>query len=338
MLNFHPQYKKMSIFLPSPLSTDHCGSSKSFKLFFINQTRLTHSPRRKPIILSIKTQSIPKDVCSNAPKISILPILLRKGVIFIVGSLLFFGRYNVKHVLALPDARKPHFHERMVEDNEIQKEKLEKEDLFEKILERNPNDVDTLKILLYRDMKKGNTDEVVKYLNRLIEVEPNEVEWRLLQALSFELMGDLEEAKRLFREILKGRHLFIPALHGLALAMHKNHEGTAVFEMLNKALELAHLENRVTEERNIRILIAQMHVVKGELEDALKLFQDLIDEDHRDFRPYLCQGITYSLLGKKKEADEQLEIYHNLIPEEYPEKGFINKVILSAKAESNKHL
>lgn len=44
--------------------------------------------------------------------------------------------------------------------------------------------------------------------------------------------------------------------------MHKNREGPAVFEMLNKALELARSEKRVTEERNIKILIAQMHVVK----------------------------------------------------------------------------
>lgn len=46
------------------------------------------------------------------------------------------------------------------------------------------------------------------------------------------------------------------------MVMHKNHEGAAVFDMLNKALELATREKRVTEERNIKILIAQMHLVK----------------------------------------------------------------------------
>lgn len=46
------------------------------------------------------------------------------------------------------------------------------------------------------------------------------------------------------------------------MVMHKNNEGPAVFEMLNKARELAFNENKVTEERNIRILTAQMLVVK----------------------------------------------------------------------------
>lgn len=45
------------------------------------------------------------------------------------------------------------------------------------------------------------------------------------------------------------------------MVMHKNHEGP-VFDMLNQALELASREKRVTEERNIKILIAQMHLVK----------------------------------------------------------------------------
>lgn len=46
------------------------------------------------------------------------------------------------------------------------------------------------------------------------------------------------------------------------MVMHKNHEGPAVFEMLNKALEIARQKKKVSEERNIRLLIGQMHVVK----------------------------------------------------------------------------
>lgn len=46
------------------------------------------------------------------------------------------------------------------------------------------------------------------------------------------------------------------------MVMHKNHEGPAVFEMLERALEVARQEKKVNEERNIRILAAQMHLVK----------------------------------------------------------------------------
>lgn len=111
-------------------------------------------------------------------------------------------------------------------------------------------------------------------------------------------------------------------MKGLALAMYKSGESNGAFEMLNKALKLAQRENRVTEEQNIKILIAQMHVVKvlpidqlqiilscakrmyaqlqfvqwilyfviqGDLEAASQHFQNLINANPRDFRPYLCQ-------------------------------------------------
>ncbi|CAH9144282.1 unnamed protein product [Cuscuta epithymum] len=73
------------------------------------------------------------------------------------------------------------------------------------------------------------------------------------------------------------------------MVMHKNLEGPAVFEMLNGALEVACREKRVNEERNIKILIAQMHVTKGELQEALEKLKNLLQENPRDFRPYLRQ-------------------------------------------------
>ena len=50
--------------------------------------------------------------------------------------------------------------------------------------------------------------------------------------------------------------------------MHKRFEGPTVFEMLEKALQLAVSEERAPEERNIKLLIAQMHVVKVTFDDT----------------------------------------------------------------------
>ncbi|KAL0282310.1 UNVERIFIED_CONTAM: protein SLOW GREEN 1, chloroplastic [Sesamum angustifolium] len=122
------------------------------------------------------------------------------------------------------------------------------------------------------------------------------------------------------------------------MVMHKNHEGPAVFEMLERALEVARQQKKVNEERNIRILVAQMHIIKGDFEEALQKFQALIDENPRDFRPYLCQGIVYSLLDKRKEADANFEIYQSLVPEEFPQRGFLDDVVLAAKTESKQKL
>lgn len=51
-------------------------------------------------------------------------------------------------------------------------------------------------------------------------------------------------------------------LQGLAMVMHKSHDDSSVFDMLNEAMEVARQGTRVTEERNIQVLIGQMHIVK----------------------------------------------------------------------------
>ncbi|XP_010925351.1 protein SLOW GREEN 1, chloroplastic [Elaeis guineensis] len=344
-LSLHPKPSRLSIlgFRSETLRThshDPPFLPKPFHFPVKTLTLILKSPDSRSPFLPRPISSVPNASCSRSPHCPhphqriLWRICAEKAAVLLVGSLLFLGRFNGRPALALGDARRSDFSKPLEEKMDAREGKEDEEERYVKILERDPTDVEALKVVLYGKMRKGKTKEAVEYVERLIALEPDEVEWRLLQALSYELMGNLAKAKRLFKEILKERPLLLRALHGLALAMHKNHEGPAVFDMLNKALELARREKRVTEERNIKILIAQMHVVKGDLEGASKQFQDLINENPRDFRPYLCQGIIYSLLDRKKEADEQFEIYQSLIPDEFPQRSFIDDVILAAKTES----
>ena len=48
----------------------------------------------------------------------------------------------------------------------------------------------------------------------------------------------------------------------------------------------------------------------------------------------LWQGIIYSLQDKKKEAAENFEIYRSLVPKEFPQRGFLDDVVLAAKSQS----
>lgn len=99
------------------------------------------------------------------------------------------------------------------EIRDTQKEETEEEELYEKLLKKEPKNVEALKVVLYGKMRRGKTKEAVKYVERLVDLEPEEVEWRLLMALSYEMMGQLSVAKRLFKEILEERPLFLRALH-----------------------------------------------------------------------------------------------------------------------------
>ncbi|KAG2244531.1 hypothetical protein Bca52824_093618 [Brassica carinata] len=262
---------------------------------------------------------------TSPPSKGFLHILARKAAVLLVGSFVLLVFCSSKPALSLPTA------------TASSQSELEDEAMFEKVLESEPENVEAMKAVLYKKMRRGKTEDAVKYVEKLVKLEPREVEWKLLEALCYETMGQLSKSKRLFKDILKDDPLLIRALHGLAMVMHKSHD-SSVFDMLNEAMEVARQGNRVTEERNIQVLIGQMHIVKGEFEEGLKIFQEMVNDNPRDFRPYLCQGIVYSLMDRKEEADQQFEIYWSLVPEEFPQKGFLDDVALAAQAKSRERL
>ncbi|KAG9151614.1 hypothetical protein Leryth_026350 [Lithospermum erythrorhizon] len=275
------------------------------------------SPPQKPISQSsFSSFSVLQKMISQ--------FFLEKIVFYFLGSFILMGSVRARPVIAQTTQESVNI--------------VEEEEMYVKLLDENPLNIEALKMIVNVKMRNGKTGEAVKYVEKLIEMQPDEVEWRLLEALCYEMIGQFSKARTLFKDILNKRPLLLRALHGLAMVMHKNLEGPAVFEMLNSALELAHREKRVSEERNIRILIAQMHTVKGELIEALGKFEILINENPRDFRPYLCQGIIYSLVDKKKEAEERFEIYRSLVPEEFPQRGFLDDVVFAAKTDSRQQL
>lgn len=127
----------------------------------------------------------------------------------LVGSFLFLGVLGAKPVLAQQVSYSESTEQK--ELNHVNED--EDEEMYLKLLEKEPRNVGALKVLVSGNMKRGNPKEAVKYVERLIDVEPREVEWRLLQALCYEMTGELSKAKKLFKEILKTRPLLLRALH-----------------------------------------------------------------------------------------------------------------------------
>lgn len=215
--------------------------------------------------------------------------------------------------------------------------KLEdKEKIVIEYLKTHPKDVQALKVVLYARMSKGDTDKAIRIVERLMFLEPYQIEWRLVKAQLHDFAGQLEEAQRGFRELLDIQPFSIRALQGLAMVMHKCGEDVAMMEMLERALERALQGKRETEAYNIKLLLGHMYIVQDDLQKALEHYQRLIDENPNDFRPYLCKGIVYSVLDKKDEAEKQFEKYRKLVPANFEFRGFLDKVMWSAKTESRK--
>lgn len=92
-------------------------------------------------------------------------------------------------------------------------------EMHEKVLENDPRNIEALKVIVHGKIRRGKSKEAEKFVKRLIDVEPNEVEWKLLLALCYETSGSLRKAKRVYTQILEKNPLLVRALHVMFLSL-----------------------------------------------------------------------------------------------------------------------
>ncbi|XVE91911.1 hypothetical protein REPUB_Repub01dG0052100 [Reevesia pubescens] len=190
-------------------------------------------------------------------------------------------------------------------------------------LESNDEAIEALKSLLQQKLENGEDEEALTILNRLVSAQPQVTDWKFLLARLLGEMGQTENARKVFEEILKSNPLSFEALFENALLMDRCGEGEAVIKRLEEALAIAQDENKVKEARDVRLIMAQTQFLQKNVEEALRSYQELAKEDPSDFRPYFCQGMIYSLLDRNAEAKEQFAKYRELSPKKFEVDGYL---------------
>ncbi|KAG6713529.1 hypothetical protein I3842_05G157800 [Carya illinoinensis] len=191
------------------------------------------------------------------------------------------------------------------------------------LLESNSEAVETLKSLLQENLENGEDEQALKILRRLVAAQPSATEWKFLMGRLLNEMGDAENARRVFEEILALDPLSFEALFENALIMDRCGEGEAVIKRLEDALNIALEENKAKEARDVRFIMAQIQFLQKNVEEALRTYQDLAKEDPKDFRPYFCMGMIYSLQDRNAEARDQFAKYRELSPKKYEVEGYL---------------
>ncbi|KAK9727113.1 hypothetical protein RND81_05G258700 [Saponaria officinalis] len=306
-------------------------------LFFSKPNLISFS---KPRFSSIKINSSSKKPDSNAiaknPK-TLNPFTFLKTplTIAVATAAIFFSGLSHKPISAIAETPKNVTEEStstlMKDDEEIERK-------LEEFVSENPDNVEGLKSLMEIRIKNKKPAKAVEVLNKLVEIEPEEREWMMLRAHMYNYMGETEMAKTGFEEIIAKDPLLVEAYHGLVMAVSQGEQGSGELDLVSKrikeAIEKCKAEKSKENVRDFRLLFAQIRVIEGNYDEALKIYQELVKEEPRDFRPYLCQGIIYTLLRKKDEADKQFEKYKRLVPQGHPYAQYFDDNMLATKVFS----
>ncbi|XP_059646983.1 protein SLOW GREEN 1, chloroplastic-like [Cornus florida] len=264
-----------------------------------------------------------------------LSLLKTTFVAAVATTALFFARFNVKPVIAAPISPPPAV---QTATNDTVSDQAREKTLEEHLTSR-PNDVEALRNLMEIKIKNRKVQEAISIIERLIELEPNDNEWPLLKAHMYCYSGDLELAKLGFNDILSKDPLRVEAYHGLVMVASQadlTDELKEIEKRIAEGMEVCKREKKKEDLRDFKLLIAQIRVIEGSYNEALKVYQELVKEEPRDFRPYLCQGIIYTLLRKKDEAEEQFQKYRRLVPKGHPYARYFDDNMIATKVFAQK--
>ncbi|KAK4482853.1 hypothetical protein RD792_010025 [Penstemon davidsonii] len=209
-----------------------------------------------------------------------------------------------------------------VENTNLDQEKIKNSPLTQ-FLETSSEAIDALKKLLQEKLEVGEDEESLSILKKLSSAQPDNLEWKFLIARVSNELGKVEEARDAFEEILAKNPLSFEALFENALLMDKSGERESVMGRLEVALSVAENEKKVKEARDVKLIMAQMQFLQKNVEEALRSYEELVNEDPSDFRPYFCKGMIFSLLDKNEEAREQFAKYRELSPKKFEVEGYL---------------
>ncbi|XP_008788995.2 protein SLOW GREEN 1, chloroplastic-like [Phoenix dactylifera] len=211
----------------------------------------------------------------------------------------------------------------------------EEERTLEEYLDSHPDDVRSLRALMELKVKSQKLPEAIDIVDRLVALEPGEKDLPLLKAHLQSYSGDAETAKQGFEEILQQDPFCVEAYHGLVMVASQSEESDeeldGILKRVEEAMEMCKKEKKKEELRDFELLVAQIRVTKGKYEEALKLYEELVKEEPGDFRPYLCQGIIYTLLRKKDAAEKQFQKYQRLVPKGHPYARYFEENMMAMK-------
>ncbi|XP_039054770.1 protein SLOW GREEN 1, chloroplastic-like [Hibiscus syriacus] len=296
-------------------------------------------PSPKPLRLwacSAKPDSVPVSETNswNRPLAQKLQSFAKTAVL-VGATALMVGKFSNFPAKAEPAPamveREPAFREEKEEAEKTQDAKQKQTSPLSEFLESNEDAIEALGSLLYQNLENHEDEEALSILNRLVSAQPEVTDWKFLLARLLGEMGQKENARKVFEEILQSNPFSFEALFENALLMDRCGEGEAVLKRLEEALALAQEEKKAKEARDVRFIIAQIQFLQNNVEGAFMTYQELAKEDPSDYRPYFCQGMIYTLLDRNDEAKEQFARYKKLSPRKHQVEGYLRTPLSKMK-------
>jgi len=189
-------------------------------------------------------------------------------------------------------------------------DKLEKaRKLFNTALEEDPDLFGAYYALARVDSATGDQSSALENYKKLTELRPNHIPSKTLLAITYERAGKVDEAAKVYRDILQKSPRFGPAANNLAWLLTDVLEGD-----LDEALNLAKVAKEILpNESSVADTLGWVYFKKGSPRAAITYIKEAVDLERskgpgNKVNPEILYhlGETLNALGRKEEAKQAL--------------------------------
>jgi tetratricopeptide (TPR) repeat protein len=202
---------------------------------------------------------------------------------------------------------------------------------YELVLQRDP-DRETalyaLRGLIDVRLQQGNLEATVEPLTRLAEMNPDQPEYTVLLGQVQQRLGDREAAAQAYRDVLSTRPGNMDALQGLVNLLLDEGRPEAAIGLIQDTLQTADEANQVqpgsVDVASVQLLLAQIYAEQNRFEEAIAVYDQLIDSNVQDFRPLYGKALILQAQGESEAAQPLFTSAAALAPPQF--KDQINQI------------
>jgi tetratricopeptide (TPR) repeat protein len=195
---------------------------------------------------------------------------------------------------------------------------------YEAVLEREPDNRTALEGLLRLRLQKiqsgtGEVKDTIEPLQKLITLDPERLDYRLLLAQAQQQTGNLEEAADNLQAILEKQPGNLDALRGLVSVQLQENRPDAAIALLEDTLAASQDQANAVDVPQVQLVLGEVYATQQRYDDAIALYDQMIAADKQDFRPVLGKALALQAEGETAAAQSAFNAAVSLAPAQYKE-------------------
>jgi tetratricopeptide (TPR) repeat protein len=192
---------------------------------------------------------------------------------------------------------------------------------FEAVLKSDPKNQTALIGLVNLRNQLGKARETIEPLQTLADTFPEQPEYRMTLARAYVELKEPQNASAEYRKILTTKPGYLPALQSIVSIELTDKRPEAAIGILQDTIKTAETANKIQansiDTNAVRWILGEVYRQQNRIDDSIAIYDQMVKEDARNFRPYVGKAQLRQIQGKEDEAKKLFDKGLELAPAEF---------------------